>query len=88
LKDRQVARLLAAANRHKVQLHVLAMTRRGDPGHPSRLPRSLRPKPVSLEPACCPGCGCTEQDACGPGCWWVPDPHYGRVCSTCRRGAS
>ena len=41
-----------------------------------------------VEPACCPGCGCTEQDACGPGCWWVPDPHYGRVCSTCRRGAS
>ena len=88
LKDRQVARLIAAANRHKVQLHVLAMTRRGDPGHPSRLPRSLRPKPVSLEPACCPGCGCTEQDACWPGCWWVPDPQYGRVCSTCRRGAS
>lgn len=46
LKDRQVARLVAAADRHGVVLHVLAMTRRGDPGHPLRLPRALRPTPA------------------------------------------
>lgn len=74
-KDRQVARLLAAAQRHGVQLHALAMTRRGDPGHPLRLPRSLRPTPVALEPACCPGCGCTDEQACWPGCWWVITDH-------------
>ena len=83
LKDRQVARLLAAAQRHGVQLHALAMTRRGDPGHPLRLPRSLRPTPVALEPACCPGCGCTDEQACWPGCWWVITDHGIRVCSTC-----
>lgn len=83
LKARQIARLLAAAADHRVSLHVLAMTRRGEPGHPLRLPRSLRPRPATLEASCCPGCGCTPAQGCWPGCWWVQDPSGVRVCSQC-----
>ena len=83
LKARQVARLLAVAGRHQVPLQVLAMTRRGDPGHPLRLPRSLRPRAAALETSCCPGCGCTDDQACWPACWWVPDASTVRVCSRC-----
>lgn len=88
LKARQVARLLAATQRKGVPLSVLAMTRRGDPGHPLRLPRVLRPRPVTLEPACCPGCGCTDEQACWPTCWWVRGADGVRVCSTCATGRS
>jgi len=54
LKDRQASAMLTAAQRHRVQMHVLAITRRGDPGHPLRLPRSLRPRPLTLTVPSCP----------------------------------
>lgn len=32
----------------------------------------------------CRVCGCTENDACEGGCWWVPDPTLeGDLCSAC-----
>ncbi|MEN3308909.1 MAG: hypothetical protein V7603_5111 [Micromonosporaceae bacterium] len=32
----------------------------------------------------CRACGCTEDRACPGGCWWVPDPEMGDLCSTCQ----
>jgi len=56
---------------------------RGDPGHPLRLPRAARPHPLILDAACCPGCGCTDDSACWPACWWVRTADGVRVCSSC-----
>ncbi len=34
--------------------------------------------------ASCRVCGCSEQDACAGGCWWVPDPELeGDLCCAC-----
>lgn len=34
--------------------------------------------------AACRVCGCTEEQACPGGCWWVPDPWVeGDLCSAC-----
>ncbi|MEU1813234.1 hypothetical protein [Micromonospora aurantiaca (nom. illeg.)] len=31
----------------------------------------------------CRICGCTEDRACPGGCFWVPDPQMGDLCSAC-----
>lgn len=31
----------------------------------------------------CRECGCTDDNACPMGCWWVPDPQGRDLCSTC-----
>lgn len=44
-----------------------------------------RPRPpyndALAPPGTCRGCGCTDEDACPPGCWWVDAGHT--LCSTC-----
>lgn len=31
----------------------------------------------------CRVCGCTDDEACRGGCWWVADPEGGDLCSAC-----
>lgn len=31
----------------------------------------------------CRVCGCTDDDGCPDGCWWVDDPRGGNLCSQC-----
>lgn len=38
----------------------------------------------SLAEARCRVCGCTDDAACTGGCWWVPDPQMGELCSACQ----
>lgn len=40
--------------------------------------------PADDDEARCRVCGCTENNACPGGCWWVPDPTLqGDLCSAC-----
>lgn len=32
----------------------------------------------------CRWCGCTEDNACDPVCWWIKDPMGGDLCSSCQ----
>lgn len=36
----------------------------------------------------CRKCGCTDDRACPGGCWWVPDPDGGDLCSACPTGGT
>ncbi len=38
---------------------------------------------TEISDATCRICGCTEDRACPGGCWWVPDPEMGDLCSAC-----
>lgn len=33
--------------------------------------------------ATCRVCGCTDEQCCPGGCWWVEDPAGGDLCSRC-----
>jgi len=42
---------------------------------------------LDIDVATCRVCGCTEEQACQGGCWWVEDPEgLGDLCSSCLPG--
>lgn len=41
------------------------------------------PGDEDFEIPACRVCECTDEAGCEGGCWWVPDPAGGDLCSTC-----
>ncbi|HHY45733.1 MAG TPA: hypothetical protein GX506_00335 [Firmicutes bacterium] len=68
-----------------VWVHLHRITQAGRPNPWRRLVQAARrDKGAGIDVATCRVCGCTEDEPCEGGCWWVEDPEgLGDLCSNC-----
>lgn len=67
-----------------VWVHLNRVSQAGRPNPWRGLVQAARDKGAGLDMATCRVCGCTEEESCEDGCWWVEDPEgLGDLCSSC-----